>query len=403
MSAFASPTRESAPSAGTGASRRALAPSIGGRQTDLSRSFALGDSSGARPAIQRQSLASTGGSGATVAAAPSCGIPSHCPSSFCAPFAGGRTAAALARTAVAPILLGGIGAAVSPRVVPLWNQYLFGGSAPQNLSSTFGVDFTVSKTTAATTDFLVDELHRDIEAHPPSVAPGSAVVIDIAPRIPAAIAAIGTDGDPNQMNFNVIGEIPGNIAGGIGKNEASCPVGAMPSPFDDDRTAAGKAVVVGNADGSLGVTPLITFTVKDTIDLCPGDCGAPKEQLATVPMSQFEASGISGDVPFTVEFFAPPRGFIAHPPSPPKPAAPGPGPASGPVDGEVTASALHIRQSPDTSSPILAAYPQGAAISILCQTAGTPIDGNNLWDKTDRGWVSDRYVRHTSAGAPPAC
>jgi len=40
----------------------------------------------------------------------------------------------------------------------------------------------------------------------------------------------------------------------------------------------------------------------------PGDCGTWAEQIATVPLSQFEATGISGDVPFTVDFPAPALG-----------------------------------------------------------------------------------------------
>jgi hypothetical protein len=68
------------------------------------------------------------------------------------------------------------------------------------------------------------------------------------------------------------------------------------------------------------VQPFLTYTVKDTIDLCPGDCGAKKEQIATIPMSQWEATGISGDVPFFVDFPAPPVSTLPF--SIPKPGAP---------------------------------------------------------------------------------
>ncbi len=76
--------------------------------------------------------------------------------------------------------------------------------------------------------------------------------------------------------------------------------------------------------------PSIVFTVKDTIDLCPADCGTSLEQIATVPISQFEATGISGDVPFTVEFPAPPDQLqpftLGTPSTAPPPIAPPPGP-----------------------------------------------------------------------------
>jgi hypothetical protein len=205
------------------------------------------------------------------------------------------------------------------------------------------------------------------------------------------------------MDFNAIGEIPGNIAGGIGKTQLSCPAGARPSPFNDDRTAAGTAEVTRNLDGSLTVVPSITYTVQDTIDLCPGNCGAGLEQLATITLSRMEASGISGDVPFTVEFPAPPTTVTARPSAattaPPSPSLP----VSGSVTGETMVSELRIRQGPSTSSPILGVYPRGSIITIVCQITGTEVDGISTWDRTDRGYVSSRYVRSLGPGSPPNC
>jgi hypothetical protein len=291
----------------------------------------------------------TGGGPAGAAGGSACSIPGHCPPVFCTPLPGGKLLAGLSRDSLAPILLAGIAAKVNPRVVPLWSQYLFGGAPTQDLSPSFGADFTNSVTTAATTDFLADEVRKGIESTPPSVpAPGTgSVILDVPTLIPSAIAAIGTPGDPHEMNFDAIGEIPGNIAGGIGKDQTTCPVGALPSPFDDDRTANGSAQVTQNPDGSMDVVLAMNCLMHDTIDLCPGDCGAPVEQLATVPMSRFEASGVSGDVPFTVNFPAPPRTFTARPATPPTPPAPTP-PAPTP-----TASTYTV-QSGDTLSAIAA-------------------------------------------------
>jgi hypothetical protein len=344
--------------------------------------------------VQRQGSGSSGGG---VAA---CSIPSDCPPAFCTPFPN-RPLALAARAALADVLLVGIAVKVSPRVVPLWNQYLFGGSSPQNLSKQFGTDFTSSSTTANTTNFLVNSLRTNLQSSPPSFPSGvNTVMIDLVPRIGSDIANIGNPSSPRVMDFNVIGEIPGNIAGGVGKTQLSCPVGARPSPFDDDRTALGTAQVTRNADGSLTVVPSITYTVKDTIDLCPGNCGASLEQVATVPMSRMEASGISGDVPFTVEFPAPPGTFTV-PASVPPPAPPSPTPS--PITGEVRASVLRIRQGPSTASPILGSYPHGTMITILCQTVGTNVLGNSMWDKTDQGFVSDRHINRVGTGTPPSC
>jgi hypothetical protein len=80
------------------------------------------------------------------------------------------------------------------------------------------------------------------------------------------------------------------------------------------------SVMVFDAGPNLLVQPQLTYTVKDTVDLCPGDCGADKERIATIPMSQWEATGISGDVPFFVDFAAP--AHLTLPFTIPKPAAP---------------------------------------------------------------------------------
>ena len=247
---------------------------------------------------------------------PVCSIPSGCPPTFCSPYTN-KAAARIERDAAEPVLLSGIAAVVSPRVVPLWRQHLLGGAAPQNLSSTFGADFTASATTARATAFLGDALRDSLERDPPGFPPGQkTVTVGLNHRLAKPIAELGLPGGSKEMNFNVATEIPGNIAGGIGADETSHPFGAKPSPFNDSRTARGTAEVTQNADGTLTAVPTIAYTVKDTIDFCPGDCGGTDEQIATVPMSQFEASGISGDVPFTVEFENPPITITAKPPKP---------------------------------------------------------------------------------------
>ena len=104
----------------------------------------------------------------------------------------------------------------------------------------------------------------------------------------------------NVMDFDVIGEIPGNIAGGIGQQ--ICAAGARPSTTNDRRDIEGTATVVRNSPTSVTVIPHMFYVVTDTIDLCPGNCGADIEQIAPLPMSWLEASGVSGDVPFVVRY-----------------------------------------------------------------------------------------------------
>ncbi|MXV49679.1 DUF4157 domain-containing protein [Pedobacter sp. HMF7647] len=267
----------------------------------------LQQSSSHAPVVQRQ-LASDPGNidyvdqrdGAPKAK--SCAPPSNCPATFCQPFKSENLARSQ-RDKTMFFLLAGIGAVVDSRVMPLWSEYLLGGSPPQNLSAKFGADFAASPTTKATTNFLLGALKNKLTASVPTFPAGSMVTtVDILTLIPTELAAINTSGDANEMNFNIPKDIAGNLAGGIGDNQTACKSGAQPSPFNDMRLATGAVTLVKSKPGEITVIPIINYTVKDTIDLCPGNCGTSAEQLATVPMSQFEATGISGDVPFTVEF-----------------------------------------------------------------------------------------------------
>jgi hypothetical protein len=246
------------------------------------------------------------------AKAQTCGRPSHCPAGFCSPYTSEKLAEYY-RSKKSWWLMAGISAAVDSRVVPLWREYLWGGSSPKNLSADFGKDFTNSPTTKKTTTFLYNELKKSLAAKPPSLPLFSTIIVNLSTQIPKAISELDDPASINQMNFNIPKDIPGNLAGGIGKDQLACPAGAKPSPFNDERHATGTAVVTRLSPDDLTVSPIITYSVKDTIDLCPGDCGATMEKLATVPLSQFEATGISGDVPFMVDFPAPSMGSFNIP------------------------------------------------------------------------------------------
>ncbi len=317
-----------------------------------------------------------------------------CHPNFCQPF--DSVPGAVADLAWAgPLILAGIATRVNSRVVPLWASYMSRGSAPQNLTANFGTDFTMSPTTAGTTRFLIRELRRDVEANHIALMGGSPVItLDFTPRLSVPLTAIDNPADANQMNFNVPSDIAGNIAGGIGKDETSFSVGAAPSPFNDSREAVIKATLITNVDGSISVVPFIRFTVKDTIDLCPGDCGTSAEQVATVPLSRFEATGLTGDIPMIIQFDAPATELVPFII---------PAPVASPVSGTVTASSLNIRSAPDTSSSSTGSYPNSTVIIVLCQTTGTIVNGNNVWYQTDRGFVSARYVLLSGALAPSAC
>ena len=203
----------------------------------------------------------------------------------------------------------GISAKVSGKVLALWDQWAAGGAPLQDISANFATDFTNSPTTADTTQYLVEQIRLAVAARPP-VASGATATVSLATLIPTAVAELDDPNGANQMNFNIIGDIPGNIAGGIGKDQAANGIGRTPSPQNDARLVDGNVVITGLPGGGQRVTPQFNYTVLDTIDLCPGNCGASMEQIATVPMSRWEATGIAGDVPFSVTF-APPAALVA--------------------------------------------------------------------------------------------
>ncbi len=261
-------------------------------------------------------------SGAPSAAA--CAPPPHCPPNFCQPYSSASYATSQ-RTRLMLTLMAGIAAAVDSRVVPLWREHLLGGSSPKNLTSRFALDFTNSRETADTTRFLLTAMRASLQASPPTFPTGTNTVTeDFTSRLGPDLRAIDDPNSPEQMNFAIPGEVAGNLAGGIGKDQTTCRAGAMPSPFNDERAARVTATITRQPNGDLLVQPSITFTVRDTIDLCPGDCGTEFEQLATVVISQFEATGISGDVPFTVEFAAPAALLMPFTVRPAAPRLPGP-------------------------------------------------------------------------------
>jgi hypothetical protein len=99
------------------------------------------------------------------------------------------------------------------------------------------------------------------------------------------------------INFSNPFSVSGHIAGNIGSSDAG----------DDYRkiTRANvnieKVVLFGDTGYHL-IELIPHYEVFDTIDFCPGDPGAPLEQLVTTTMSRLEASGEAYDMPFKVVF-----------------------------------------------------------------------------------------------------
>ena len=77
----------------------------------------------------------------------------------------------------------------------------------------------------------------------------------------------------------------------------------------------------------------------------------------------------------------------------------------------ITGSTVNCRSGPGTSYSVQKTYKKGEDVQVTCQTEGTNINGNSIWDKTSDGcYVTDYYVRTGTndyitdkcGGSPPA-
>lgn len=64
--------------------------------------------------------------------------------------------------------------------------------------------------------------------------------------------------------------------------------------------------------------------------------------------------------------------------------------AAYPIKGD----SVNCRSGPGTSYAVKKTYAKGKDVKITCQTTGTSVNGNNIWDKTSDGcYVADYYVK----------
>ncbi|KAJ5145705.1 uncharacterized protein N7515_000269 [Penicillium bovifimosum] len=60
----------------------------------------------------------------------------------------------------------------------------------------------------------------------------------------------------------------------------------------------------------------------------------------------------------------------------------------------ITGSVVNCRSGPGTSHSVVKSYKKGTDVKITCQTSGTSVKGNNIWDKTSDGcYIADYYIR----------
>ncbi|KAH6848161.1 CHAP domain-containing protein [Chaetomium sp. MPI-CAGE-AT-0009] len=65
----------------------------------------------------------------------------------------------------------------------------------------------------------------------------------------------------------------------------------------------------------------------------------------------------------------------------------------------ITGETVNCRSGPGTSYDVKKSYSKGFDVKISCQTTGTSVNGNNIWDKTQDGcYVADYYVKTGTDG-----
>jgi surface antigen len=71
----------------------------------------------------------------------------------------------------------------------------------------------------------------------------------------------------------------------------------------------------------------------------------------------------------------------------------------------INAAGVNCRSGPGTSYAVKKSYAKDHAVTVTCQTAGTSVNGNAIWDKTSDGcYVADYYVNTGSNGyVKPKC
>lgn len=103
--------------------------------------------------------------------------------------------------------------------------------------------------------------------------------------------------DDRPIDFSNPFSKAGNIAGGIGSSAA----GPDFRKIARANVALEKIPLIGNS-GYIDFKLIPFYEVYDAVDLCPGQCGSPAEQVFTIPLSRLEAMGRAFDVPYVVKF-----------------------------------------------------------------------------------------------------
>ncbi len=212
---------------------------------------------------------------------------------FCRPYTSAidaRMTWVAMRAAFIPAITGVFGSQVGA----LWSEFLTPGRRTRHqfssTSNSIVQGFANSVTTREDQTELLNVANQSLRDGCPTIPPNSWV------DVPLSNFVVASDLRGFDMDFNQVFEIPGNIAGGVGDSNFY---------GRDYRSVSGNVKffrATDNANNTTSVKMITDFnyTIRDTIDFCPGDPGAGIERHLTVPLSRLEKSGFAHDVPFQV-------------------------------------------------------------------------------------------------------
>jgi hypothetical protein len=217
---------------------------------------------------------------------------------FCSPYATAADAAsseAILRTAFLPVMSAKFGTEVHD----LWESFLSrspGASLSRTVFDTPGNPIEDSFATSAATDddqdAVLDMVIDRVRSFPGGrLSPHTTTISSLTNYLTTA------EMDNRPINYSNPLSKAGNIAGGIGSSDA----GPDNRRIVRANVTMLKTPLIGDS-GFIDFTLTPHYEVNDAVDLCPGQCGSPAEQIFTIPLSRLEASGAAYDVPYVVRF-----------------------------------------------------------------------------------------------------
>ena len=186
----------------------------------------------------------------------------------------------------------------------LYNRYLYSGSPT---SEQYGTDSALAQAfgkASETGDFM--ECVANLVTQ--SLSGGGMGRIAGRTQVPVTefVAQSILDQHASKLKFTGYHTTPGLVAGGTGESDI---YGSDSRSVTGDVYFEYMTVKTGNSEEKKikSASLDLTFSVTDTVDFCPGDCGGWIAQSLTLTLSRLEASNMAWDANFAVTYKAPQR------------------------------------------------------------------------------------------------